>query len=80
MSGGNNSLGSPLGRVGYDLARSHLQQLQTSQSFLGARPPAPGPPEGSLAQLTEWTNANKQHIENAVAKGPLDFQQVPNAH
>jgi hypothetical protein len=73
MSGGNDFLGSPLGRVGYDLARSHLEQLKTSQSLLGARPPATGPPEGSLAQLIEWTNANKQHIENAVAKGQHDL-------
>lgn len=71
MTGGGNPLGSLLGEVGLDLARSHLAQLQTSKSFLGARLNAPGPPEGSLAQLTEWTQVNIRHIQNAVAKGQL---------
>lgn len=70
-------LGSPLGKAGYSIALSHLEQLQTSKVSLGARPPTSGPAEGSLAELEGWTAANKEHIEHAVAKGLAAFQ---NAH
>ena len=71
MSGYGDLLGNPLGDVGTDLACRHLEQLQTKKSLLGARPSTPVPRETILAQLTEWTNANIDHIENAVTKGQL---------
>ena len=71
MSGYGDLLGNPLGDVGTDLACRHLEQLQTKKSLLGARPSTPVPRETILAQLTEWTKANIDHIENAVTKGQL---------
>jgi hypothetical protein len=71
MSGYGDLLGNPLGEVGIDLACRHLEQLQTKKSLLGVRPSTPVPRETILAQLTEWTNANIDHIENAVTKGQL---------
>lgn len=62
-------LGSPLGKASISIALSHLEQLQTSRMSFGARPRKSEPPEGSLAQLKEWTAANKEHIEYAVSKG-----------
>ena len=73
MSGYGDLLGNTLGEVGTDLACRHLEQLQTKRSLLGARPSTPVPRETILAQLKEWTNANIEHIENAVAKGQFKW-------